>query len=84
VYKKIEPPLRMTSIEAVERYPDSYILFQSDGWNPPDDMGNVLYIGDDHSELFRLALSIDAPYSGIEEGRNHRRIPSLGGVVVGN
>ena len=30
MYKKIEPPLRMTANEASERYPDNFIVMQMD------------------------------------------------------
>ena len=82
MYRKIEPALRITANEASERYPDSYILMRMDSMNPSDDMGSVLYIGDDDDELFALLMKLDDPsICGVTEGLNHRR--SLGGVVVG-
>jgi hypothetical protein len=79
---KIEPALRMTSSEAAERYPDSYILIRMDSINPSNDMGTVLYVGDDGDTLFSLAMQLDDPsLCGVTEGLNHRR--SLGGVVAG-
>jgi hypothetical protein len=82
MYKKIEPALRMASNEAAEHYPDSYILIRRDSMNPSDDMGTVLYVGDDSRELFALVMKLDDPTNcGVSEGLNLRR--SLGGVVVG-
>jgi len=82
MYTKIEPALRMTSNEASERYPDSYILMRMDSMNPSDDMGFVLYIGDDGDELFSLAMKFDNPTNcGVSEGLNLQS--SLGGVVIG-
>ena len=82
MYKKTESELRMTANEASERYPDSFILMRMDSTNPSDDMGTVLFIGDDGDELFSLVMKLDDPSNcGVTEGLNHLR--SLGGVVVG-
>jgi hypothetical protein len=82
MYKKIEPALRMTSNEASMRYPDSYILMRWDSMNPSDDMGTVLFVGDDNGELFSLVMKLEDPTNcGVAEGLNHRR--SLGRVVIG-
>ena len=82
MYKIIEPALRMTSNEASERYPDSYILMRMDSMSPSNDMGTVLYVGDDGDELFSLAVKFDDPTNcGVSEGLNLQR--SLGGVVIG-
>jgi hypothetical protein len=79
---KIDPPLRMTSNEAAALYPDNYILMRMDSKSPSNDMGTVLYIGDDDDTLFAFALKLDDPnLCGVTEGLNHRR--SLGGVVIG-
>ena len=72
--------LRMTQIEASERYPNRYIAMRLD--NMFSEMGEVLYIGDNQSELLRLILDLDDPtYCGVHEGLDIQR--SLGGVVVG-
>jgi hypothetical protein len=82
MYKKVEPALRMTTNEAIEHYPDSYIFMRMDSMNPSDDMGTVLYIGDDRRELFSLVMKMEDPTNcGVSEGLNLQR--SLGGVVVG-
>ena len=81
MYRKIEPPLRMTRNEASEHYLDSFIVMQMDSMNLSDDIGTVLYIGDNRRELYALITSLNKPFCGIVEGLNHRR--SLGGVVVG-
>jgi hypothetical protein len=82
MYQKIEVNLRMTENEAAERYPDSFVIFRRDSMILSNQMGTVLYVGDDGDELFSLITSFDDPsYCGVLEGLNYRR--SLGGVVVG-
>ena len=82
MYREIEPVLRMTANEASERYPDEFIMMRMDSMDPSNDMGTVLYIGDDGDELFALVMRLDDPsLCGVTEGLNHQR--SLGGVVVG-
>jgi hypothetical protein len=83
MYRQVEPALRMTSNEACVRYPDEFILMRMDSMNPSDDMGTVLYVGDDGAELSFLVMELDDPTNcGVTEGLNHQR-RSLGGVVVG-
>ena len=82
MYRKIEPSLHMTANEASEQYPDSYILMRMDSIHPTNDMGTILYIGDDGDELFSLIMKLDDPsLCGVSEGLNLMR--SLGGVVIG-
>ena len=81
MHKKIEPPIRMTRHEASECYPDNFIVMQMDSMDLSDDVGTVLYIGDNRRELYALITSLNKPFCGIIEGLNHQR--SLGGVVVG-
>ena len=81
MYRKIEPPIRMTRNEASELYSDSFIIMQMDSMSLSDDVGTVLYVGDDQREIFALVVSLNQPYCGVIEGLDHRR--SLGGVVVG-
>ena len=82
MYQQIEPALRMTSNEASERYPDRFVIMRMDSMNPSNDMGTVLYIGDDYNELFSLILEFDDfSNCGVVEGLYHTN--SLGGIVVG-
>ena len=82
MYRKIEPALRMTANESSERYPDEYILIRMDSRSLYNDIGTVLYVGDDGDELFSLVMKFDDPsLYRVAEGMNHRR--SLGGVIVG-
>ena len=82
MYRKIEPVVKMTANEASAQYPDEFIMMRMDSMSPSNDMGTVLYIGDDGDELFALVMKLDDPsLCGVTEGLNHRR--SLGGVVVG-
>ena len=82
MYRKIEPALRMTRNEASERYPDSFIVMQMDSMDLSDDVGTVLYVGDNRRELYAVIMSLNQPFCGVLEGLNHQR--SLGGVVVGD
>ena len=82
MYKKIETSPRMTRNEALEYYLDNYILIRWDSVNPSDDIGTVLYVGNDRRELLSLLMKLDEPTRrGVSEGLNLYR--SLGGVVVG-
>ena len=73
----------MTANEASMKYPDEFILMKMDSMNPSDDMGTILYIGDDGDELFSLTTKFNDPsLCGVVEGLNHLR--SLGGIVVGS
>lgn len=82
MYKKIESALHMTANEASRRYAGGHIVMRMDSKNLSNDMGSVLYVGDDGDELFSLVMKFDDPsIYRVVEGLNHRR--SLGGVVVG-
>jgi hypothetical protein len=82
MYRKIEPALRMTVNESSVKYPDEHILILMDSKNLSNDMGTVLYTGDDGNELFSLVMKLDDPsLYRVVEGLNHLR--SLGGIVVG-
>ena len=64
----------MTRNQAMERYPNHYILMQrdSDG-NMRDPMGTVLYIGDDGDELFSVQVKLPVKYGVVCEGINIQR-----------
>jgi len=81
MYRKIEPALRMTANEASVQYPDNYIVIQMDSMDLSDDVGTVLYVGDNQRELYALVVSLDLPYSGVIDGLNIQR-NCLGGIVV--
>ncbi|MCL2225414.1 MAG: hypothetical protein FWB96_10665 [Defluviitaleaceae bacterium] len=81
MYKKIEPTLRMSRNEASEHYPNSFIVMQMDSMKLSDDVGTVLYVGDNERELYRLIISLNQPYCGVLEGIDLMR-NCLGGVVV--
>jgi hypothetical protein len=82
MYRKIEPALRMTANEASSRYPDEFIIMQMDSMDLSDDVGTVLYVGDNRRELYALVVSLNQPLCGVVEGLNYYR-NDLGGVVVG-
>ena len=79
MYQRIDDNPQMTDNEASEYYPDSYIAMRLDSMD--SDVGTVLYVGDNISELMSLLNTLNEPISGIVEGLKLRR--SLGGVVVG-
>jgi hypothetical protein len=82
MYEKVEGNLRMTLNQASERFPDKYILIQRDDGDSPDQMGTVLYVGDNDDELFHRQMNPHVPYGIVVEGMNLQY--SLGGVVVGD
>ena len=82
MYHEIEEKPHMTDIEASERYPDSFIIMRMDSMDISNQMGRVLYIGNNQSELISLIMEFeDLSNCGVVEGLNLQR--SLGGVVVG-
>ena len=82
MYKKIEPVLRMTRNEASAHYPDEFIIMQMDSMDLSDDVGTVLYVGDNRDELYPVIIGLNKNYCGVVAGINYYR-NSLGGVVVG-
>jgi len=79
MYERVDN-IRMTDIEASELYPNDYIAMRMD--DRTGQMGTVLFIGDDQSELLQLILGLnDFTNCGVHEGINLQN--SLGGVVVG-
>lgn len=82
MYRKIDRNQRMTTHEAYERYPNSYIIMRMDSMSLGNDLGTVLYVGDNQSELFSVVMDLEDPsLCGVIEGLNLQR--SLGGIVVG-
>lgn len=81
MYRKIEPAIRMTANEASSRYPDEFVIMYMGRPSLTDDVGDVLYVGDNREELYPLLTSLNLNYSGIVTGLNHYR-NCLGGVVV--
>ena len=81
MHKEIKEKPRMTINEAMVLYPDNYILMQMDSRELSNTMGTVLYIGDNHSELFSMHANSKIPLGLVFEGVNLQR--SLGGIAVG-
>ena len=80
MYRKVDETLRMTDIEATERYPDSYIVMRMDDMESP--MGTILYIGDTEDEMYKVMEQMDdSNLCGVLEGVNHQR-RYLGGIVI--
>ena len=73
----------MTANEASELYPDSHILMQNEKPYMLSPIGIVLYIGDNHDELFALQVDLPVPHGVVFEGLNLQRKYSLGGLAVG-
>ena len=69
---------RMTYAEAMNKYPDSYMIMCAD--NMESDMGTVLYVGDNSDEVHNAFRELDGlNYCGVVEGANHWNF--IGGVV---
>ena len=74
MYQKVEGNLRMSVNEASERYPDSFIVIRRDSEDLSNQIGTILYVGDDGFELFSLITSFDDPsLCVVVEGLNHQR-----------
>ena len=72
--------IHMTFNEASEKYPDSYIVMQSDSLT--SDSGTVLYVCDTKQEAYiKMKQLEDLDLLGVTTGVNHHR--SLGGIVIG-
>ena len=84
MYRKIDPPQRMTRNEAMERYPLEYILMQLDKSNSFDGVGYVLYVGDDDNELFSMQINLPVPLGIVIEGLYVGGKYQLGGLVRGD
>ena len=84
MYRKIDPPIRLSGFEACEMFPDECVLVRADDRNPCNSgMVTVLFVGDDFYELFSLIKFFDDSNNcGVLEGANLKRRISLGGVVV--
>ena len=82
MYQTVEERPRMTRNQAMEHYPDHYVLMQEDNdADMRDPMGTILYIGDDGDELFSLQVKLPVRGGAVYEGINIQRY-SIGGVVV--
>jgi len=81
MYRKIEPALRMTANEASAQYPDNYIVMQMDSMDLSDDVGTVLYVGDNERELYDVIKELNRSLLGVIEGLNFQR-NFLGGIEV--
>jgi hypothetical protein len=81
--RKIEPAQRMSSNDAAEIYPDSYILMRIGSVKmTAGDEGDILYVSDNEDELYPILRQLDeSEIYLLTEGMTHRC--SLGGVVVG-
>jgi hypothetical protein len=81
MHKKIDPPLRMTTNDAMEKFPRDYILMQIDSYDMPDYMGTVLFTGDSMDELYDVKRTLNRENCCVIEGSKLQS--SLGRVVVG-
>jgi hypothetical protein len=81
MYKKTNN-LRMTDIEASQKYPNSYIVMDMDSREiSVNQTGTVLFVGDSHGELMKLIMESDSiKNGGVIEGLNLQN--SLGGIVA--
>jgi hypothetical protein len=83
MYRKIDPPLRMTLHEASEHFPDEYILAQRDNRDSFNPMGAVLYVGSDGDELFKMQVRNEIALGIVVEGMNLQRRLDPGKIVAG-
>ena len=81
MYQTVEGNLHMTTDEASERYPDSFIVMRMNSTDISNDMGTVLYIVNNQKEAFSLQFNSNISFGIVIEGLNLQC--SLGGVVVG-
>jgi hypothetical protein len=73
--------LRMTMVDAIEKFPDKYILMCMDGREDSPITGEVLYIADREDELSKVRKDYaDRDYCGIFSGID--LIPTFGGIVA--
>ena len=82
MYQTVEGNPRMTRNEAMERYPNSYILIQRDNRDTFDPLCIVLYIGDDFDELFSLQVDLPVSLGVVVEGINISSRLTLGDLVI--
>jgi hypothetical protein len=72
--------LRLTMVDAVEKFPDKYILMCMDGRDDSPITGEVLYVGDNKDELRELKKNEDRNYCGIFGGID--LMPMFGGIMA--
>jgi hypothetical protein len=82
MYQEVEGHPRMTINEATERYPNNYIVMRMDNRDISNDMGTLLYIGDDQEETISLMGESDATNRYLFAEGLHL-MSTLGGVAVG-
>jgi len=82
MYQAVEKRPKMTRNQAMEHYPNHYILMQKDSdGDMSDPMGTILYIGDDGDELFTVQVKQPVMGGVVYEGINIQKY-SIGGIVV--
>ncbi|MCL1902960.1 MAG: hypothetical protein FWF94_00900 [Oscillospiraceae bacterium] len=72
--------LRMTMVDAMEKFPDEYILMCMDGESDSPRTGEVLYVGDKKEELKELRNLEDRNNCGVFGGVN--LLPMFGGIMA--
>ena len=82
MYQPVEERPRMTRNQAMEHYPNHYILMQRDNRDTFDPLGVVLYVGDDFDELFSLQVDLPVSLGVVIEGINISSRLTLGDLVI--
>ena len=83
MYRELETPLHMHTVDASAQYPDEYVLMQLDSRSLWEEMGTALYVGDSYDELFSMSMKFDDTVLYVViEGLNYKH--SMGGIVVGS
>ena len=74
--------LRMTDIEAAEKYADDFILMRLDGIDSNETMGTVLYTGEQADLYSEIKKIENRNYCCIITGLNRQDSYSLGGFEI--
>ena len=90
MYRKIDPPVRMTVAEMSEQFPTEYAIFRYD--QPHENLsvasGIVMYVGDNQFELRALSRGFDPDWDRVLEdfavvkGNNVKKEYILDGVYT--
>ena len=81
MYRQAEETIRNRRNVIYEMFPDNYCLVRKDNRRDMDPVCEVLYIGDDFSELFGLQVDMEDSHLVVVEGRNIMLRNSWGGFV---
>ena len=81
MYRQAEETIRGRPNAISEMFPENFCLVRMDNRREMQPVCEVLYIGDDFSELFGLQVEMEDSHLVVVEGRNIRVRNSWGGIV---